>query len=608
MPTGASDGAQYVFHVPARGYGDHSFPGGHVATMATCATFLSYRFELGVVEPALVVLVTAMGIGRMADRGHWLSDQVVGVAFGYAIGKEVARRQKRRLRRETRPRDIQTPRATTGARHPSAPMRIDRFGCTPVLTPRTCEQEPGRECGCASSTRSPAMPGCTIVRLAGNGYLALHSRTHLGRKMFRLHAYGGAGSAFASLLHAHDGPEEFAADRLAAESADDDASALRDRLRVVRGVRRPSTKTLQARAIVRMLDAASAAGLNRDALVEAAGLRGVDLSDGDSRLSTSTQVALWQLIAKGVSDPGFGVRMGASAKIGNAGLLGYVMRYSATLEAALGRFVQYGRVLNDAVESTLERVDSQHVAIAQTHPEMGIGLPLAIDYRLSALFSACREITEVEIVPFEVTFGYEMRASTIEHARFFRCPLRFGHDVSQIVFEERDMRLPVRQSDEKLAEYLSEYAQQVLRSLVTGHSVSERVRSAIWNTLSDGRPTLPPHRLRAGDGSEDAPAASRPGRDIDPSRGRRDQKRDGDGADPRPNRLDRRGRLPARLPGAEHPVSLVQAMDRHDAAAVPQRADLSRRRRSPPKASRTDPPTARASPRRRMRRDWRSPP
>ena len=277
----------------------------------------------------------------------------------------------------------------------------------------------------------------------------------------------------------------------AAESADDHASALRDRLRVVRGVRRPSTKTLQARAIVRMLDAASAAGLNRDALVEAAGLRGVDLSDGDSRVSTSTQVALWQLIAKGVSDPGFGVRMGASAKIGNAGLLGYVMRYSATLEAALGRFVQYGRVLNDAVESTLERVDSQHVAIAQTHPEMGIGLPLAIDYRLSALLSACREITEVEIVPFEVTFGYEMRASTIEHARFFRCPLRFGHDVSQIVFEERDMRLPVRQSDEKLAEYLSEYAQQVLRSLVTGHSVSERVRSAIWNTLSDGRPTLP---------------------------------------------------------------------------------------------------------------------
>lgn len=277
----------------------------------------------------------------------------------------------------------------------------------------------------------------------------------------------------------------------AAELVDDRASALRDRLRVVRGARRASTKTLQARVVVRMLNAAAAEGLNREALIEAAGLRGVDLSDGDSRVSTSTQVALWQLIAKGISDPGFGVRMGASVNVRDAGLLGYVMQYSATLETALSRFVRYGRVLNDAVESTLERPDPQHVAISQTHPVLGIGLPFSIDFRLAALLAICRQITGVEIEPFEVAFAYEMRASTIEHARFFRCPLRFGRHTPSLVFAERDMRLPVRQGDETLAEYLSAHAEEVLRSLVTGHSVSERVRSSIWNTLSDGRPTLP---------------------------------------------------------------------------------------------------------------------
>ena len=150
-----------------------------------------------------------------------------------------------------------------------------------------------------------------------------------------------------------------------------------------------------------------------------------------------------------------------------------------------------GRVLNDAVESPLERPDPQHVAISHTHPELGIGLPFAIDYRLAALLAACRQITAVEIVPLEVCFAYEMRASTMEHTRFFRCPLRFGEHTSRLVFAERDVRLPIQHGDETLAEYLSEYAEQVLRSLVTGHSVSERVRSAIWNTLSDGRPTLP---------------------------------------------------------------------------------------------------------------------
>ena len=100
VPVGATQGGQYEFNVPSKGYGDHSFPGGHVATMATCASFLSHRFHMGPVEPALAVLVTAMGVGRIADQGHWLSDQLVGVAFGYAVGREVARRQTRRLERE----------------------------------------------------------------------------------------------------------------------------------------------------------------------------------------------------------------------------------------------------------------------------------------------------------------------------------------------------------------------------------------------------------------------------------------------------------------------------------------------------------------------------
>jgi membrane-associated phospholipid phosphatase len=127
VPTGAEQGDQYEFNVPSRGYGDHSFPGGHVATMATCASFLSHRFEMGVVEPALGVLVAAMGVGRMADRGHWLSDQVVGVVFGYAVGKEVARRQKQRLARE-KPGATSPERAERGAPYMGSDANGTRLG------------------------------------------------------------------------------------------------------------------------------------------------------------------------------------------------------------------------------------------------------------------------------------------------------------------------------------------------------------------------------------------------------------------------------------------------------------------------------------------------
>src|SRR4051812_669000 len=119
-----------------------------------------------------------------------------------------------------------------------------------------------------------------------------------------------------------------------APPADARASARGD---APRAGRRGPTRTLLARVVARMVDRAVAEGMDRNALLEATGLAGVDLTDGDARVPISTQVALWQIVAKGISDPGFGVRMGASFEVREAGLLGYVMCYSATLGDALGR-------------------------------------------------------------------------------------------------------------------------------------------------------------------------------------------------------------------------------------------------------------------------------
>jgi AraC-like DNA-binding protein len=251
-----------------------------------------------------------------------------------------------------------------------------------------------------------------------------------------------------------------------------------------------STETVLARAVTHILGRAQREGVNRAALIEAAGLESVDLSHPDARVTLSSEVALWQLIAKSTADPGFGIRVGASLRVRDAGLLGYVMYYSSTLDAALRRLVRYSRVLTEAVQFTLGTSHRHQATVAECHPSLGVGLPYAVDNRLAALVGACREITRVEVVPSEVAFAYDEPASTLEHRRFFRCPLRFGQPVSQVVLLERDLALPVSHGDEALAGYLGEHAEQVLRTLVTGTSTRERVRSAIWAVLSEGRPTL----------------------------------------------------------------------------------------------------------------------
>lgn len=75
-----------------------SFPGGHIANAMGCAAFWANRFDLGGIgEVVLYSIATGVGIGRMADGGHWLSDQIIGAVLGYAIGNEIARRQLSRL-------------------------------------------------------------------------------------------------------------------------------------------------------------------------------------------------------------------------------------------------------------------------------------------------------------------------------------------------------------------------------------------------------------------------------------------------------------------------------------------------------------------------------
>lgn len=96
----AREGDQYQFAVPgSKDWGRHSTPGGHMSNVVACAEFLTSRFSMGVAEPAIWAMATAIGFGRVLDRGHWTSDQLIGAAFGYAVGKQVALRSRRRAER-----------------------------------------------------------------------------------------------------------------------------------------------------------------------------------------------------------------------------------------------------------------------------------------------------------------------------------------------------------------------------------------------------------------------------------------------------------------------------------------------------------------------------
>jgi membrane-associated phospholipid phosphatase len=97
-------GDQYRWKLGHGEWEKHSFFAGHAANAMACAAFLDERFRLGLVEPVLYAYAAGVGLGRMADERHWTSDTILGLIFGYAVGRSVALRSKGRVeeRREQR--------------------------------------------------------------------------------------------------------------------------------------------------------------------------------------------------------------------------------------------------------------------------------------------------------------------------------------------------------------------------------------------------------------------------------------------------------------------------------------------------------------------------
>jgi hypothetical protein len=115
-------GDQYVMELGGGPWSHHSFYGGHAGNIMGCVTYWNERFDLGPAEPALYLLAVAVGMGRVADQRHWLSDTITGMLVGHAFGRVIARRARAR---------VETTRTESVA--PNGGLRLDIGGSSLVI-------------------------------------------------------------------------------------------------------------------------------------------------------------------------------------------------------------------------------------------------------------------------------------------------------------------------------------------------------------------------------------------------------------------------------------------------------------------------------------------
>jgi AraC-like DNA-binding protein len=249
---------------------------------------------------------------------------------------------------------------------------------------------------------------------------------------------------------------------------------------------RPSSLT---RVPIVLLDQAGALGVDRRALMTAAGLTAAELKDPDGRVPSEKVWKIWHALAQQLPDEALGLTL-AEGKGHPApfGLVSYSIHYSRTLKRAVHRLARYSRIVAETVRLHIESGESECRIVLESDPQFET-LRHPIDLRLANIVGMLRNLSGSSLSPLEVELPYPKLSDVSHHRRYFAAPLRFGRPQAALRYRAAQLELPIIQADETLAGYLDRLAEQKLRELEE-HTWTGKVSRALWPELSSGSPSL----------------------------------------------------------------------------------------------------------------------
>jgi len=215
------------------------------------------------------------------------------------------------------------------------------------------------------------------------------------------------------------------------------------------------------------------------------GLTETQLRDPDMRVSQQVVAELLQEAVVRSGERDLGLLAACAFESAHFGIDEYLARARPTLRTALENTGRYLPLLLDGASCTFEVEGDAAYSRLRLHPALG-QLDAAYEFAIAVGVLRSRRITGLDsLSPREVCFTHPRPASIARHEALFRCPVRFGQPVVQVVTPVDQLELRMPQAEPALRELLERQANAMLERLPHATSYSAQVQALANGELQE---------------------------------------------------------------------------------------------------------------------------
>jgi len=216
------------------------------------------------------------------------------------------------------------------------------------------------------------------------------------------------------------------------------------------------------------------------------------LGEGRPDAAVRYPVARWRMMLERASthlgDPALGLHLGQTITPAHFGVMGYVLLACPNVGAALGRLMQYQRLLYDV--NPMHYTLDDEVLTLKWGVEAGRPGALVDECAITALIQLLRDVTGRATGLLEIDFVNPEPADPAPYRRYFRCLVRFAQPATAVRVRADALALPLRGPDPALLDVLERQADALLAALPPSDDFEQGVRRCIARLAREGEPSM----------------------------------------------------------------------------------------------------------------------